>query len=98
MNLAKILTDIALLVILVACCGLAISVKSVFWNAETVQTCWPHATDANLLECRDMTYRELRTLMFEQWLTNVENSPADFWPDGKIDMKDFAELSKNWRN
>lgn len=77
--------------------GLTLTVKTVFWNVENVQICSPHESDPNLAVCQDLKYSELRCMMFSQWLMPVENGPADLWPDGKIDLKDFAELSRNWR-
>lgn len=77
--------------------GSALTVKMISWNVDNVLICRPTVAP-NIVECLDLTYEELRDRLFADWLKNDPNSPADLWPDGKIDMLDFAELSRRWRN
>jgi len=87
------------LIALITTCffGFTLTVKIITWSENNVQICSP-TNEPNVIICVDLSYDVLRDLMFRNWLEKNVDSPADLKPDGVIDMEDFSELSKRWRN
>jgi hypothetical protein len=87
----------AALLLWIVCIGLTLRFWSVTWYAEKIQICRP-AAEPNKLICADLTYPAAMKRIAANWLKQDPNELSDaFWPDGRVNLKDFNELSKRWK-